>query len=346
MQCPHCSAENPVETRYCTACGQPLEASATTLPPLQDAPPYKPSGKCPQNGLIMLLIAAVVGSLVVGVAYHLVTRMVNLLILFPLGVGYLIGMAMTYVIVKGKRRNTALVVALALTSCTLAFGTRFFCESLQMRGMFIQSLAEESVGKSSTQLPQVKAEMAKEISPFRFFPAYLSLRAQAGISIGRSFSSSSTDMKGAGFFWGLLVLELALACWVAVKAAHGAVTSPYCEQCQSWMSDTTIMRVHPSGSAALLEKLRTQDWDGAANSPVGGSLDDKNHCDVNLSRCADCRDTFITLVSTTNGKTKRLLNAHLAPESVVRLLRALQPESVPTDAPAATEAENTPAVEA
>lgn len=67
--------------------------------------PYKPDGVTPLNGLLSLLGAMVVTGLVLGFAAHHIQKLFWLIILFPLGMGFVLGGVGVWCIGKGKIRN-------------------------------------------------------------------------------------------------------------------------------------------------------------------------------------------------------------------------------------------------
>ncbi|MDQ3815362.1 MAG: zinc ribbon domain-containing protein [Armatimonadota bacterium] len=313
ITCPHCGAENPEENRFCRECGQAMVVEEMALPPLQEAPPYHPSGRCP--GLSLVLGATVLGSLLLGVVYHFITRFIDLIILFPIGAGIAICVVLSAVIHAGKCRNPTLALVCALLAAVLTYGTRQYLDAVRIRSQVLQVFSQASTPQG---MPQLREMIEKELTPWVIMTK---VRPKEGISLGRrSRSGSGIPIQGM-WYWLLVLVEMGLIAGTAAATARASAAAPFCENCTQWKSDTTLFRVHPSQCAALLEKVRAQDWEGAGDLPVGGQIDDNNHCDVIIQRCGQCLDTTLTINSKEGGKTQTLFSAKVAPESVARLVQ-------------------------
>lgn len=324
MRCPHCAAENPEDNRFCSECGRPLAVDAVELPPLQEIAPPRASGKCPPRAVLLLLLAGIVAPLIVGGVYHLVARFIDLLILFPFVAGAGTGMALAIAVGRGKCRNPAVTIVFALIAGVMTYGTRWYLDSQHRRPDMVAAFSEALATEQKLPPAEARAALERYLDPIRTLRVYLELTAEAGISIGRRSSSISRrggiTLQGP-LFWLLLLAETGIVVGVAIVFSKGAASGAFCEKCEVWESESTLFRVHPSQSDALLENVRAQAWEEIGNLPVGGEVSDKIHCDMVITRCDKCADTRVTVRSKGGGGKRRLFHARLAPESVARLVR-------------------------
>jgi len=271
------------------------------------------------GGAITLLCGSLVLGILLGAIYHLVARWMDLVVLFPLGFGMILGVLLAIPIFTAKIRHRGFVIFCAILASTFLPTTRLFCDSLRLREAMIEyhfarwSYATSSPGGSVAagsypEIPGVslpddaKAFFRRTISPLKYFRAYLKGATELGVVVGKmgkSSPSSDLVLRGA-WFWALQTLNLVLISATAIAAALNHASTPFCPICRKWLDNARAeIKVHPDQSGELVEKLKIKDWQSAANI-AGKNAQDKQKCVVSVATCATCGQAQLK-VKTTRG---------------------------------------------
>ena len=369
MTCPQCKTQNPEGRLLCSRCGHSLSASspanasafsasatapnsvainpAATLGSsvVEEGTPYKASGRWNAPGLLRLIAAGIVAALVVGVIYHLISQFINLIVIFPLIGGALLGFAIAMAVRGANIRNPFLVGTVAALAGLLMMGTMHTVRSLAARGDMIEGFTQSEMaampttarGKDGKTVKMTDAQIAaaeqglrKEISdyltPWNTVQVYESLAAQAGTSIGRS--SSGIPIQG-NFYWALRIGEVLLVMLASAAIASQAASAPYCENCQKWQEDKTVMKAHPSQNALLAQSIAARDWNGLMETPPGEATDEKNITTVKVTRCPDCNAGTLDVTSLGGSSPPEFKQINIAPDSTKVLVEKANAANAP-----------------
>ena len=222
MLCPHCKTENSPASLLCKNCGASLTDAATQAANTQpvslhksslDAPsggipitenamgadsngegaPYKASGRYESSGVPLLIVAGIVSAILVGLLYFFVSQFINLILIFPLIAGALVGFGITFAVRAGKIRNPKLVGTVAVLAGLLMMNTMHMARAWSARPDMIDGFSQleiedaaASAKASGTALtPQqlaaleknTRAEIAGIMTPFRTLTIYEQLAA-------------------------------------------------------------------------------------------------------------------------------------------------------------------------
>lgn len=268
-----------------------------------------------------------------GALYHFIARGMDLVILFPLGAGLLLGALLAIPIYTIKIRARSFVILCAILASVLLLGTRMFCDSLLERETLIGyvtgslSLAKtaRAGGKAKVHMDeQVEARLRRHMSPFGYFRTYLKNAARSGIvigDVGKSSKASDLVLRGP-WFWASQILNLALIAAMAIAATLNYAGAPFCPDCRKWLGQMReVTKVHPDQSAQLVEKLKLKDWDGAAGI-VGKGVDDKQQSVVSLASCPSCGQTQLKVKTTRGTTSKTVLEMPISAADATRLREA------------------------
>jgi hypothetical protein len=281
---------------------------------------YKPSGLFGANAPVMMLVATLLGAPLIGLLYSFISQYMNLLLFSQLIVGAMLGGLLALAIKTGKCRNARMAIACGVVGGLLLFSTYLFTNSLRARKEYIEfgshliaasNVTDRSGKPLRMSAEQARATLNRRVTPLRFFPTYLRMNAESGVTLRGSRSSSSTGgitVQGP-WYWVLLAAELGLVMLTASAIAQSSSTARFCERCDEWWKTSTVHKTHPDLGEQLVARAQAGDWQGLRAVVSDKKTNEKNFCHVALSRCPKCSDGTIAINSTVNGTPKTLLQA-------------------------------------
>ncbi|HEU5099747.1 MAG TPA: hypothetical protein VFU22_12040 [Roseiflexaceae bacterium] len=293
---------------------------------------YRPSNRISATGIFFLLLAVLCGGLAFGGLAFALSRLVWLIVLFPIGLGIAAGAILSGVITRQRVRNPALAAASGLLMALVIYGTLNYGGYLSFQSEMRKAASEEGVLAADAQDALINMVLASETGSTGFF-GYLRLMAQEGVSIGRVGSSNQATLPEP-LTWAYWLIELGIIGVIAALAAREAAKKPFCETCQQWYSGGTHV-----GSAADAAKEQLL---GAARSgsfrQVGQSLSRQSvgspSLEVYIAHCRAEQDhpSILTIRHSSldsKGKLqfKDLLTAMIAPHEVAGLQRGLSEQN-------------------
>ena len=303
--------------------------------PLEEQVPYNPGGARLTIVAILLLLIIIIVSIILGFLHHLVAQFLDLVIVFPIVIGMILSSTMKKVVLILKFPNPNFILYCALLAALLVYGTRLYCDSQQFRRTVITTIQSSSSveGNSASPATEEIRDMFIHMSPASILIFYIRYTAESGIILGRPGKDGGIRVRGT-LFWLLSFVEL-LVIAVITAGSRKILVDPYCPRCDRWKHETIIIQVPPERCMELMDKIRSQDWVGAADLSI--EIDGKNHCDVIYIRCGQCADVTLTVKCTDNGKTRHVFSAALSPKSATSLVKALADEEEETTTDAASE---------
>ena len=360
MRCPQCQTKNSPGSLLCSRCGAALNAQSATpnqtafdAPPsgavsldksaplsgvpVQEGAPYKASGIWNAPGLFVICFAGLVSALVVGLLYHFVSQWFNLIIVFPLIAGALVGFGIALAVTKANIRNPKLVGTVAVVAGLLMLGTMHLARAWSLRGPMIDDfttqLAAEapqtkivggkevalSPAELGAQQAQIRSRLEKQATPLAMLLIYEESAAEVGTTIGRPGSGGGIPIKGV-FYWLLRGTELLLVVLASAAIASGAAGEPFCEGCKKWQEDKTVMKIHPAQNALLAQSIAARDWNGLMDTPQGAATDEKNITTVKVTRCPSCNTGTLSATSLGAPAPPEFSRIVIAPTSTQTIL--------------------------
>lgn len=312
----------------------PFSSSTPTegfLPPA--ALPKKSAPRVTVTGALVLLLGSLVLGVLLGALYSLIARWMDLVILFPLGFGLLLGALLAIPIYIAKIRARFLVVVCAILASLFLMGARIFGDSLQAREAMIANARNNFyVGKTTRSHGKMTVLTGDEIEhrlrlkfpPLQFFKYYLQSAGQTGAAIGDAGKDSkAADLNlSGGWFWGFEAVNFLLIAAMAMAAALHYASAPFCENCRKWLKGAReVTKVHPDQSAELVEKLRRQDWESAAGI-VGKNVSDQKQSVVSVASCPSCGQAELKVKTMRGAMPKTVLEMPISAADVERLRAA------------------------
>jgi hypothetical protein len=233
--------------------------------------PYQPSNKVPESGFTWLLLSSVIGGGVIGGLAHLISLVVYLVVLFPLGMGFVGGRVMVNAIRQGKVRNPAIAALFGGLAGLVLYGSMHGGGYLQFRQEMSETITKQLGQADGSQTNQLVDLYLKEKTGDTGFWGYIKFSAQEGVSIGR-FGSKGMNLGETGT-WIYWLIEFVVIDGIIAAAAYATAKSPFCESCNQWYNDKErIGSVNAQTSTSFLELLKNDQFTqaGAFIDPIAG----------------------------------------------------------------------------
>lgn len=321
----------PTNSQYQT--GIPAEPTvASPLPmlanaqPIEDGAPYKTSGKVSAATAGKMLVTTLLASIAVGVLWHFVGRFVDLVIIFPMLAGGIVGGIVTLIAKAGMSRSTKLALLCGLLVGPLTYGTKLVCNAYATRPEMVQGFSQSIAppGATPAQQAQVQQQVEALLTPAETIRVYMIVMAKYGVTLKSSHSSSTsggTRISGHGY-WVLLGVETLAVSLCALALLWSAASEPFCEGCQKWHGKSVVMQANPGQNSLIADAIRARNW-GQFVGIQPGSWNNKAVTTVTLSRCEGCNGATLKTAST--GKFPNdLKNIQLSRPNAENLVGALQ----------------------
>lgn len=210
---------------------------------------YQPDGGFELSGLGILIIGLSVAAILLGGVAQFVSRWFYLIILFPAGIGLLLGFVGNFIIEKARIRNLLIVGVFGLMAGVLAMGTMHYLSFLQFKSAFDGLTPEErEMGNATPEIREKtiqavpKKEDQEDLKEFfrafdahKSFTGYLDFVAHQGVTLNRAHSGSDRGINlgytGSYIYW---IIETLIVAFIALFTVRDAARMPYCTRCHVW----------------------------------------------------------------------------------------------------------------
>jgi hypothetical protein len=228
---------------------------------------YRPSNHVPLTGLVLLITAAIVGGLGLGVITYFVSREIYLVVLFPILLG-LAGGALTAAAVQaGKIRSPVIAGVFGVLTVLILYGVYRFADYYWgFRGDLREELEKEWGQELSDAEYQEMEDFALELSTdSKGFVGYTKLTAQEGITISRATRPSGNGLtlkdSVAYGYWGIEILALMYFGWTT---PYRRAKKPFSEQTGEWFgSAETIGTLPPQAVPVFVDLVQREQFSQA-----------------------------------------------------------------------------------
>jgi hypothetical protein len=197
---------------------------------------YRPSGRIPFGGLIGLILATIIGSLVIGGLVFAVSHLIYLIVLFPIIMGALGGGLLALVVKSGKVRSPIIAGLFGLILGVGIIGVYRFAEYyIDFRNEVTAVVREEGGDDiSQEEIDQFIDETLEAEVGSPGFIGYIRYSATLGTTITRTSSEVTLDENATWVYWGVELLIVALFC---AGLAFNAARQPFNEDVGEWYPD-------------------------------------------------------------------------------------------------------------
>jgi len=167
-----------------------------------------------------ILIMTFVGVLI-GVTASVVSNLIYLVFLFPIGIGFLGAMSINKTVKKAKIWKPFQGMLLGTFMALVIYGAYQYSNYLTFRMLLINQMNLEmmqAIGKMDFEVANVFADYAlKEETGFSGFIGYVLFTAAQGLSVGKIFSINEINI-GSFFTWLYWLAEFGLIAWITSAA--------------------------------------------------------------------------------------------------------------------------------
>lgn len=227
---------------------------------------YQPSGQVSFGALILMLLAAIIGGAIAGIALWAVETYVQiyLVVAFPIIGAFLVGGLLTLIVRAMKVQNIPSIILAGIVGGLVLYGTYHFATYfVTFRGQVREELSSPRGEISEEDLDEIINEELADSYGQPGFIGYLLFSADAGITINRATSSSSSggiELTGTGW-WIFSAVELGLAILVAAGTPIRAASHPIdAKTGQPYPSPSVIAFADAKKPGPLLKTIKDGDW--------------------------------------------------------------------------------------
>ena len=216
---------------------------------------YKASGIAPLPGVIIALIAGLIGAIVMGGVLYAIDHYAGfyLIVVFPAVAGAVTGFALAKAVNLGKVRNGAVAALLGLIAAIALVGTYHYGKyQLELKDDARQFLISKNLPVTDKAVNETTDEFLKSETGAVGFVGFLQLEAQQGISITRGSSSNGLELKGV-WYWVYTAVEFGIVLAVIAGIAWAAAIEPFNEAQQQWYGPEQVILTAPGANAQPLE---------------------------------------------------------------------------------------------
>jgi hypothetical protein len=338
---------------------QPSDASPADVNyPSFPVQPYRSDNGFSAPGLIMLITAMTLAGAVLGYVAHFIGQWFYLILLFPIGIGFVLGLVGQAMVKQGRIRN-ALIGGLAGIFGGVAAMTMMHYFDYQKFQKDIASaeidegyreLAKLPPGESKAAVRELfdlgdQADVLRLIDLLRVdsFMSYMDAEAKQGVQIKRATRGSDAGLNlgywGSWIYWIIEALVVAGITFVTVKSS---TAEPFCSGCGVWKQPVVLgsFSGDPAQATAALESGDLNQLAAAGATAGAGPLT------VSMAQCVGCTShgsldlKLEALAVNSKGQTERKQLAHTSypPESLQHLQQVFAAPPLATSAEAAPQA--------
>jgi hypothetical protein len=235
-----------------------------------------PEPASPQRGTLRLIgfsLLIIIWGVMTGFGVGVFSQLFYIVFLVPLAMGISSGKMIVDVVKRLQLRTTSYVVVLSLLSAVVVYGsfhyTRYLGFLLEV-SMEMSQRFPETAGEENQVAAKVFADYAlQEETGHSGFLGYMLYRAQEGLSIGRWYRSSRTNLGPilTPLYWLLEFAIILCVTYIMGKSAtfggSARISPAVCESCGSRMSgEKHLGGTATANESALLDLIRQKDFAG------------------------------------------------------------------------------------
>lgn len=256
---------------------------------------YRSSGRFSFNGLIGLLLATLIGSLLIGGLAYFVSRWIYLVVLFPmLMAGF--GGGLLMLVVKGTKVRSPILAG--LFGLLLGVGMIGVMHSLQyyvdFRGEFHDAAIKRNPSITPEQEQALLDKFFQDETHDTGIVGYLKFSARQGLTITRGVSNDmNLDERGVWVYWGI---ELVTVMVIAAGLAFNAARQPFNEDAGQWYPDGSIVaNVNWKQRKEFKKLLKAGDYAGASKLVTPGTSTNLPYLGLNVQRTPNVPESYVIL---------------------------------------------------
>lgn len=232
---------------------------------------YVPTAMRRSNPLLIWAVA-IGGGIGLGLLAFGVSLVLWPIILGPIILGALGAFALKLAVNQARMRSVSVAIVAGLLMGLITYGVyqagEYWNFQRTLRSDMLNAF-EAQGGDSGTitaeQLDFAVDSFLEDEVGATGLTGYLTLIGRDGMSISRTGSSSDGLAIKGGFFWAMLLLELAIITGMMIYGAYGAARAAFCQQCGEWYpgAGRSLGRASAEAGAGIAAALQAGDLRGA-----------------------------------------------------------------------------------
>ncbi|HET9911443.1 MAG TPA: hypothetical protein VFQ13_06095 [Anaerolineales bacterium] len=227
--------------------------------------------KASLKGILLLFGVVLPVGIMIGGLASFISRFIYLIIVFPALMGVAAGFFINSIVVKEKIRSTFVLVATAIFSAILIFGSMHFFDYLQFRNSAAKEIQAQVISESGEAAPDENVQayidyVLVEETGFSGFIGFFLLEAKEGISISRvGVGGSDNGINLGALTWLYWLAEMGFIGWMSVAPSYKLTKDLFCEHCDTWVAEGEhIGGVQPELFKQAIELIKCKDFAGLA----------------------------------------------------------------------------------
>lgn len=193
----------------------------------------------------MLISSMALAGGLIGFAAHYVEKLFWLIILFPLGIGLILGFVGTAMVKRAHLRSPMIGALAGFFGGLMAMGTMHYLDFEEFRSIMnknqnmvlIKKLTPDELNKAIAKVPDPE-QFRAVLNAMDSFKGFMDFQAKIGVEISNHGSSGmNLGYYGSYIYWGIEVL---FVMGMAVAVLRKECAQPYCAACREWKKQTTL----------------------------------------------------------------------------------------------------------
>lgn len=196
--------------------------------------PYRPEGGFSPLGLVLLLVGLSIAGILLGVATYFVSKLIYLILVFPLFIGIGLGAVGAFLVKAGKVRTPWLAGVAGLLAGILAMTTQHY---LTYRSFMAEiDPVRQEIKDNLNQIPPAERAQIQRIIAVDSFPSFIDYQAHEGVSINRARGGNNDKGINLGYigtyiYWGI---ETLIVAGIVLVATRKTALEPFCSVTNEW----------------------------------------------------------------------------------------------------------------
>jgi len=211
----------------------PVADAAHPSIPRFETSPYRPDGGCPPVGALFVAATTFLGAVILGWLVSFIGQWLYLIVIFPVALGFGVGLVGSWAVRRGKVRNPVCAGILGLAAGCLAMVAVHYFDY------------ERFLGELEKVIPGARARGPS-------FLTFVDVMAQRGVHIGKVGHGNDKGFNlgyvGSYIYWALEVLGVGLFSFALVRLAAQA---PFCTACNTWKEERKLGQVSMPAHAVV-----------------------------------------------------------------------------------------------
>jgi hypothetical protein len=303
---------------------------------------YIPSKRVPIAGLSFLVLSSILTGLLIGGTAFALSRVVYLIFLFPIAMGYVGMIAVSWVHKRARVPNQFVIIASGIVTGTTIYAAYHYADYLTFRITTALTIKEEFSVDNRLASRGVDYILRQETGSTGFL-GFVKLHAREGNTFGGFVLLNEAlvmempqfTIKGAGA-WAYWLFEAIVVVGATTWASAMVAQGPFCESGSDWYGQSTQMgNVNIEREKAFLDLLGVDDFSRAGEMIIKGETTTHPTIEVYIRHCRTnmpCT-VLVTLKRTwLNSKSKVereiILHNEISQKHYLELVESAVPEDV------------------